>query len=468
MTSNDGSGATGLIPDSPEPARTDVKRWLSERMGWSRLYRSVSYLRSALWGVPILAVVLERVTYRVLRFLDQWVTWELTGLAVDGAKALFQTLITLTLSFIVFSFGSLLVALQVASAQLTPRIIATTLLRDKVIKYSVGLNVFTLLFAVQGLNRTDTAVFELATFTASLLGIACLASFLFFIDHTARLLRPVNIVALVCDQGMDVIRNVYPREGAEAHSPEIAGQGGSLEVPALVVTHKGRSQIVLAVELDKLVAEAERANGIVEFVPQVGDFVATDEPLFKLYGGAATLDEAALRECVAFGPERTMEQDPMFSFRILVDIALKALSPAINDPTTAVLAMDQIHRLLRAVGRRRLHDEFLHDSSGRVRLVLRTPNWGDFVHIAFTEIRACGANNVQIARRQRAMLENLVRSLPESRHAALTQQLDLLDRTLLEYYKYPEDLALARIADPQGLGGAGRGGESVSQAGVAT
>ena len=438
-----------------------IRRWLREHLGWNRIYRTVSYLRSALWVVPILAVVAERVTYRVLNFLDQWVTWDLTGLTVDGARALFQTLITLTLSFIVFSFGSLLVALQVASAQLTPRIIATTLLRDKVIKYSVGLNVFTLLFAVSGLNRTDTEVFQLATFFASLLGIACLASFLFFIDHAARLLRPVNIVALVCDQGMDVIRNVYPREGAEKQSAAEASQHGSVAEPTLVVNHKGRSQIVLAVEIDALVAEAARVNSVIEFVPQVGDFVAADEPLFKLYGRAATIDEKTLRECVAFGSERTMEQDPMFSFRILADIALKALSPAINDPTTAVLALDQIHRLLRFVGKRRLHDEVVHDATGQVRLLLRTPNWDDFVHIAFTEIRACGANNVQIARRMRAMLENLVHSLPDSRHAALKQQLDLLDRTLPDYYKLPEDLALARVPDSQGLGGASGGRPSL-------
>jgi len=319
------------------------------------------------------------------------------------------------------------------------------------------LNVFALLFAVNGLNHTATEVSQLATFVAGLLGIACLASFLFFIDHAARLLRPVNIVALVCDQGMDVIRNVYPREGAETQPAANANQLDSPEKPTLVVSQKGRSLIVLAVEIDTLVAEASRVNGVIEFVPQVGDFVAADEPLFKLYGRAATIDEAALRECVAFGSERTMEQDPMFSFRILADIALKALSPAINDPTTAVLAMDQIHRLLRFVGKRRLHDEIVHDSAGQVRLLLRTPNWDDFVHIAFTEIRACGANNVQVARRMRAMLENLVHSLPESRHPALRQQLDLLDRTLPDYYKLAEDLALARIPDSQGLGGASGG-----------
>jgi len=152
-----------------------------------------------------------------------------------------------------------------------------------------------------------------------------------------------------------------------------------------------------------------------------------------------------------------MEQDPMFAFRILVDIALKALSPAINDPTTAVLAMDQVHRLLRVVGRRHLHDEGIRDAAGHVRVILRTPNWEDFVHIACNEIRACGAGSIQIARRQRAMLENLIRTLPAQRHAALREQLDLLDRALPDYYKFPEDLALARIPDSQGLGGASSG-----------
>jgi uncharacterized membrane protein len=129
-----------------------------------------------------------------------------------------------------------------------------------------------------------------------------------------------------------------------------------------------------------------------------------------------------------------MEQDPMLAFRILVDVALKALSPAINDPTTAVLAMDQIQPLLCVVGLRRLHAEVLHDASGQRRVIFRTPNWEDFVHVACNEIRACGAGKVQIARRQRALLENLLRSLPEHRHAALREQLDLLDRTLPGLY----------------------------------
>jgi uncharacterized membrane protein len=430
---------------------------VAARLGWNQVYRALSYLRSALWVVPIIAVLLAMVVMQLLHLLDRFVTWDLTGLAVAGAHTLFQSIITLTLSFVVFTFGSLLVAIQIASGQLTPRIIATTLLRDRVIKYTVGLNMFTLLFAIVALNRTVDSVPQLVTVVAGLLGIACVTSFLFLIDYAARLLRPVRLVALVCDQGLEVIRSVYPEDETEG-----GGGGGSATVarhgpPDRVVPHAGRSQVVLAVDIEALVLEARRLDGVIEFVPQVGDFVAADEPLFNLYGGAARVDDAALRAAVAFGTERTMEQDPMFAFRILVDIALKALSPAINDPTTAVLAMDQVHRLLRVVGRRHLHDEGVRDAAGCIRVILRTPNWEDFVHIACNEIRACGAGSIQIPRRQRAMLQNLIRTLPAQRHAALREQLDLLDRTLPDYYKLPEDLALARIPDSQGLGGASSG-----------
>jgi uncharacterized membrane protein len=154
-----------------------------------------------------------------------------------------------------------------------------------------------------------------------------------------------------------------------------------------------------------------------------------------------------------FGSERTMEQDPLFAFRILVDIAIKALSAAINDPTTAVLAIDQLHRLLRKAGRRNLRTDSICDPEGTLRMILRTPDWDDFIHLAFTEIRYCGASNVQIARRVRAMIINLANTLPAERHAALRKEHDLLDRMLEKLHVLPEDLALARIPDSQGLGG---------------
>ena len=127
-------------------------------MNWNRRYRLKSYLRSSLWIIPVAAGLAERVFRAIVQALEPHMGWAWFGLGIDGAKALSNAVITLTLSFVVFTFGSLLVAIQVASGQYTPRIIATTLLRDNVIRYTVGLFVFTLLFAVRALNHIETTV----------------------------------------------------------------------------------------------------------------------------------------------------------------------------------------------------------------------------------------------------------------------------------------------------------------------
>jgi len=114
-----------------------------------------------------------------------------------------------------------------------------------------------------------------------------------------------------------------------------------------------------------------------------------------LHGGAAAADDRVLRGAVVFGPERTIEQDGTFAFRVIVDIAIKVLSRAINDPTTAVLAIDQLHRLLRAVGLRHLHDDLIKDEAGKVRVVFRTPDWEDFVQLSCREIRLYGAEIIK-------------------------------------------------------------------------
>jgi uncharacterized membrane protein len=430
----------------------DLRRYLADKLSWDRLYGTTSYLKSALWTVPLIAIALVFAVAPLLRILDKWLGWELTALAPAGATGLYQTVITLTLSFLVFTFGSLLVAIQIAGGQLTPRIIATLLLRDNVVRYSVGLFVFTLVFAVMALNRVEASVHQLVALLTATLGVACIADFLFLIDYAARLLRPVSVVASVGDEGIEVIRSVYP-----VRSAEVVAEAGPLReklgAPARTVPHNAKAGIVLAVDLTTLVALARRHGGVVELVPQVGDFVATDEPLFALHGGAAKIDDGDLRATIAMGPERTLEQDPMFAFRILVDIALKALSPAINDPTTAVLAIDQVHRLLRFLGKHQLRGELVCDETGEPRAIFRTPNWEDFVHIACTEIRACGASNMQIARRMRALLEDLGRLLPEYRRPSIETELTLLDRAIEWSYPNPEDRALARVPDVQGLGG---------------
>ena len=215
-----------------------VKRHLT----WGRLYRATSYLKSALWTVPLVAIVLEMALVPWLRALDAWLHWRLSGLAPAGATALYQTVITMTLSFLVFTFGSLLVAIQVAGGPLTPRIIATTLVRNNVGRYSVGLFVFTLVFAVQALNRQEASVAELVSLVTAVLGVACIADFLFLIDYAARLLRPVAVVAHIGNEGVAMIKSVYP-DPATALPLESVVSIGQSQMPSREVEHRGTSEI---------------------------------------------------------------------------------------------------------------------------------------------------------------------------------------------------------------------------------
>ncbi len=427
-------------------------------MRWNLKYAIRSYAMGSMWLVPLFAVlfylVFQRITFAIGGWLEETghVDREhaFFGLPVVGARSMLETVITLNLSFLVFTFGSLLVAIQVAGGQYTPRIIATTLLRDNVIRSTVGVFVFTMVFALRVLTRMDETVDQFNTWIAVFLGLVSILVFLYLIDYAARFLRPVSIVAKVGEFGVAVIQSVYPDKTERPRPVPPPRKLGALD---RTVVNVGTPGVVLAVDLKGLVELARRAGGVIEFVPQVGDFLGVDEPLYRLYGGAGAIDDRRLREAVVLGTERTMDQDPTFAFRILVDIAIKALSAAINDPTTAVLSLDQLHRLLRLVGLRDLRGEEFRDDAGELRLVFRTPNWEDYVHLACTEIRHCGAGSIQIMRRLRAMLDNLVQTLPPHRHAELHRQLELLDRTVEGHYALPEDRALARIPDPQGLGG---------------
>jgi uncharacterized membrane protein len=288
-------------------------------------------------------------------------------------------------------------------------------------------------------------------FVAGVLGLLSIAAFLYLIDYAARLLRPVGILSRVGEDGLAVIEAVYPQPTQGPSLPHIKPQ--TTGTPSRIVYHTGRSSVLLSVKIQMLLSESQKANAVVELIRVVGDFVGKDEPLFALYGNVSGINDDILVSSIDFGIERTLEQDPTFAFRIILDIALKALSPAINDPTTAVLAIDQLHRLLRSVGKRHLGTDNITDESGKLRVIFRTPNWEDFVNLACTELRRYGADSIQIARRLRAMIENLIRTLPEHRHAALQAQLALLDHAIGAIYTLPEELALARAADSQGLGG---------------
>jgi uncharacterized membrane protein len=212
-------------------------------MKWNRRYRVRSYLKSSLWIIPFIAIFFNMRATRVVLWLVPQVGWTFLGFAVPGAQAMLQAIVTATLSFLVFTFGSLLVAIQVASGQLTPRIIATTLLGNNVVRYTVGLFIFTLLFALAVQDRTDATVHQLALFVASALGLFCFAAFLYLIDYGSRLLRPITILSHVGSDGLAVIESVYPDPSLPLDMPE--SQYHNLGSPDRVTQHQGTSGIIL-------------------------------------------------------------------------------------------------------------------------------------------------------------------------------------------------------------------------------
>jgi uncharacterized membrane protein len=176
-------------------------------------------------------------------WLDARIQWSFLGFGVIGAEALLQATATATLSFLVFTFGSLLVALQVASGQLTPRIIATTLLRNNVVRYTVGLFIFTFLFTLGVQNRLESKVYQLPLIIAAVLALLCFAAFLYLIDYAARLLRPISILTQVGNEGLKVIDSVYPDLSLGPGIPP--SQRQKLGSPDRVIYHRGTSGIIL-------------------------------------------------------------------------------------------------------------------------------------------------------------------------------------------------------------------------------
>ena len=409
--------------------------------------------------LPALGIVVALGTVRFLHAIEVALGWELQ-VDPSTALALLGTLAASMFTFVVFVCSALLISVQLASAQLTPRFIGIVL-QTPVTKLSLTVFVFTFTLTLAALVRIKGAVPLLTAYAAVYSCLASLCFFLYLVDKVCKALRPSGALEIVARLGHEVIRNAYPRrfsgpQGTTSEPARLPDGEPRCSVPNL------REGVVLAFDMEGLVSLARRADCVIEMVPQVGDFVAAEQPLFRIFGDGAMPPAAALYQSVAVGPERTLQQDPAFAFRIMVDIASKGLSPAINDPTTAVLAIDQIQYLLRDVGSRHLGEGLKRDARGSVRLVYRTPDWENFVHLAVTEVRHFGGTSIQIARRLRAMLENLIQTLPEERAAVLRRELDLLNRSAKRFFPETEDQAMADVSDFQGVGGKPSGGKALA------
>jgi uncharacterized membrane protein len=419
-------------------------------MNWIQRFRIRSFFLNSVWLPPLIGMVGALFIHRLVWLLDMTMGWK-ASFSPDGARALVAALSASMFTFIVFVFSILLLAVQLASAQLTPRIIAF-FYRNPVLKLSLTIFVFTFTFTLAVLSRIGDTVNQISIWIAVYSSLASIGIFLYMIDNVGKSLRPISLLNMIGNMGQDVILDVYPP--LINMTEDLASNVSEIENPAAARTiETRRTGVVLAFDIAGLVELAKRNNCLIEFIPQVGDFITVGDPLFRVYQGGEIFNDHHLHQSVAIGPERTMEQDPGFAFRIIVDIAAKALSPAINDPTTAVLALDQIHRLLRTVSRRQLKTGRAFDSAGNLRLVYRTPGWEDFISLAITEIRQYGKDSLQVVRRLRALLENLIDTVPPQRAESLKVELEVLSRGAERDFHDPEDRIRAASADSLGMGG---------------
>ncbi len=264
------------------------------------------------------------------------------------------------------------------------------------------------------------------------------------------LLQVNRMLVFTGDQGRKVIMTLYPE------SKPATAATGSDEFHTLPHTqtllHHGRPRSIQAVDVAALVNLARASGGVIETVAAVGDTVVQLMPLLHVYGAEQQIVEKKLRDSMVLGEGRTFEQDPKYAIRLLVDIAIKALSPAINDPTTAVQALDQIEDLLLRLGQRHLEIGRYHDSEGKLRLVVPFPTWDDLIRLAFDEICAYGATSVQVMRRMNALISDLTQSVPEERRPTLKYWDARLKATIARSFAGSEEKLEALKEDRQGLG----------------
>jgi uncharacterized membrane protein len=432
-------------------------------MSWRTRWRITEYVRNSIWIVPLAFMVLAIALGIILPDLDENADTTI-GISFGGgaAQGMLGAMAGGMITFTGFVFSILLLAVQFGSSQFSPRMLRR-FLRDPTTKISLGLFIATFVYALLVLRTIGASgdpdfVPDNSISIALLMLLASMLMFLRLISSTTQGLRVAAVLKDLGKEGAEAISRVYPDqyEQDEAGAAVAAGQGGE---PSLTISYDSEPGVLQSVDARGLVRLASGAGVVIELVPPTGDLIAPGSDLFRVYGDAAAVDHERLRSSVAVGDERTMRQDPAFAFRLLADISSKALSPGVNDPTTAVQALDQIELLLRLIGGRRLTPGERRDGDGEVRLLYPTPTWGDVLSIALDETRFFGVSSVQVARRLRALLEDLREAVPAPRRPAVEQQLAMLEASIGGSYGEPAERELARTRDRQGIGSSRTGSE---------
>ena len=288
---------------------------------------------------------------------------------------------------------------------------------------------------------------------AELLLILGLVMFVLFLNRFVHRLRPVAVAALVAKgvrrtlgddlAGMRGVRDVF---------------SGPLEEPPALAVRCDLPGAIQAVNLPRVAAWARKHECLVVMRCFVGDFIEVGDVLFEVYGnpGQADAAERVLCGLVAVGLERTIEQDPAFALRVMVDVANKALSPAVNDASTAVQVLDYLGDSLRVIGETDRSAPAWHAGVAKRGVVVPVRGWEDVLALGITEIREFGSSSIQVMRRMRAVLEKLLEQVRPENRSAVNVQIARLDATVAASFPGSVDREWAGIADRQGMGGPDR------------
>lgn len=443
----------------PVRQRSTVSVALQSRLEW---------LRSRMWFIPGVFAVAATVGAFALvpldRLVDEHMAGDLGGVLFAGgpesARLVLSTISAAMLTFTGLVFSVTMLVLQLASSQLSPRVMRT-FLRDRMNQTILGLFVATFLYALLVLREVRTPavgpafVPSIAVTVAYGLLVASVGAFIIYIHHMAQAIRAVSVLRSVGHETREAIGRLYPEGiGEDPDQPTVALP---TREPDRLITQDREPGVVTSVNEEQLLTLATDHGLTVAFRHYVGDFVPEGAPLLAVWSrkGGRDLDDlpiGRLANCIELGIERTMTQDAAFGIRQIVDIAERALSPGTNDPTTALQALDQVHDLLRRLAVRRIPSPFRLGPEGEVLLHLPRPGWDNYVALGIDEIRQYGQGSIQIARRLRHLLLDIASVAPVPRRAAIDRQLRLLDEGLDAAFALADDRASAARPSASGQG----------------
>ena len=327
---------------------------------------------------------------------------------------------------------------------------------------------------LQALNRTDKTPLLFGTFAATftyallvlsvvhgddvptisvtlalVLVLVCTAMFLRLLVTFRTTLTVVGLTTLIGHDLRRLVDLLYPVPFGTAGYDLPAQARGEAE-PSWHVCHAGEPGVFQSFNEPRALRIASKSGATIRFLPAVGDFVVTGAVLAT--GTGSPPSARAVRGLVRIGSVRTLEQDPAYGLRMLVDIAIRALSPAVNDPTSAIQALDQIDDILTRLAGRSLGGGRLHDSSGQVMVSYPAPAWADYLNLSVDEILLYGSGSLQITRRLRALLDDLRAATPPPRWPAIDLKLAALNRAVLRTFPDQAEATEAARPDRQGIG----------------